>query len=433
MHMLALDNVDFYKRRYSALLLVGLPQHWSFVAQIMMTSTLPPRPRMRDRLKSILPGKSRPGTPNPPVNAVTSSDASQKLPTIATKASSSPHVSDRPNLIASASPNSLQTSIQTNSVVSALNTVDPVPLAHASSSVSRPTSQQPPLGGPTTSSPPTSSGPGANPAFLAAIQKHIDKLSEAEKQAFRQANAIISPDSLLERIRTLDTQHASMSSFRPHAEKIAKFLSLLDRLLGGISIAIQANPDISSIAVGGVKLIVDIAMGFTKFFGKLVDMFDRISDIIATLERYAERCELSIVRDALTNVYGDVLDFYKASTALYLDRGGRSKSHATFDMFLRSQWKPFEVEFGEIDSRMDHHRRILMEAAQAEILSAEARKYPLLTTLSQYPDRAQSEKERASYTGCRRILSSASKTILSKASIKVQAIGCCKQKSSQDG
>jgi len=155
-------------------------------------------------------------------------------------------------------------------------------------------------------------------------------------------------------------------------------LGLLDRLLGGISIAIQANPDISSIAVGGVKLIVDIAMGFTTFFGKLVDMFDRLSDIMAPLERYTKRLELSIVRDALVNVYGDVLDFYTASTALFLDRDGRSKSHATLDMFLHSQWKPFEIEFGEIDSRMDHHRRVLLEAAQAELLFAEGRKYFLL-------------------------------------------------------
>jgi hypothetical protein len=418
----------------------------------MMTSTIPPRPRMRDRLKSILPGKSRPNTPSPPVNAVTSSDASQKLPTIATKASSSTQVSHKPSLVASASSNSLPTSIQINSTVSALNsTVDAVPSAHTSDSVCKTTLQQPPLGGATTCSPAISSGSAANPAFLAAIQKHIDKLPEAEKQAFRQANATISPDSLLERIRTLDTLHVSKSSFRPHAEKIAKFLSLLDRLLGGISIAIQANPDISSIAVGGVKLIVDIAMGFTKFFGKLVDMFDRISDIIAPLERYAERYELSIVRDALTNVYGDVLDFYKASTALFLDRSGRSNSHATFDMFLHSQWRPFETEFGEIDSRMDHHRRVLLEAAQAELLLAEGknkqqeerkyietkqreeRKYFRASISLQSSDLMQSKRGRISYAGCQHILSDKSRTILSGPSIKVQATGCCRQESSRNG
>jgi hypothetical protein len=344
-------------------------------------------------------------------------------------------------------------SIQINSTVSALNsTVDPVPSAHASSSVvSRPTSHQPPLGGPTTSSPATSSGPAANPAFLAAIQKHIDKLPGAEKQAFRQANATISPDSLLERIRTMDTQHVSKSSFRLHAEKISKFLSLLDRLLGGISVAIQANPDISSIAVGGVKLIVDIAMGFTKFFSKLVDMFDRISDIIAPLERFAERWQLPNMRDSLTDIYGDILDFYKASTALFLDKSGRSKSHATFDTFLHSQWKPFEAEFGEIDSRMMHHRRVLMEAAQAEILSAvvknkqeeerkhaetkqrEERKYPLVTIPSQHSDFAQAKKETILYAGYHRTHSSPGRRKRSNPNIEAQATGYYRRASSRNG
>jgi hypothetical protein len=204
-------------------------------------------------------------------------------------------------------------------------------------------------------------------------------------------------------------------------------------LLGGVAIAVQANPDISSIAVGGVKLIVDIAMGFTKFFGKLADMFDRLSNILAPLERYAERLELSIVRDALVNVYGDVLDFYRASSALFIDRNGRSKIHATFDTFLHSQWKPFEIEFGEIDSRIEYHRRVLLEAGQAELLSAEGRKYPPLKTLLQHADRVQSRKGRISYVGYHRIPSSKSRIILSEPSIKVQATGYSRQESSRNG
>lgn len=249
----------------------------------------------------------------------------------------------------------------------------------------------------------------------------------------------------------MDTQHASTSSFRPHADKIAKFLSVLDRLLEGVAIAIQAHPDISSIAVGGVKLIVDIAMGFTKFFGKLADMFDRLSDIIAPLERYAERLELSIVRDAPVNVYGDVLDFYRASTALFIDRASRSKVHASFDMLLHSQWTPFETEFGEIDSRMDHHRRVLLEVAQAELLFAEGerkqreerkyvenkqreeRKPSRVITLLLHSDLAQFRKEKVFYGGCHHTLFEKSRSILLEVNIKVQVTGCCRLGSSRNG
>ncbi|KAH0237778.1 4-hydroxyphenylpyruvate dioxygenase, partial [Aureobasidium melanogenum] len=186
-------------------------------------------------------------------------------------------------------------------------------------------------------------------------KKHLDKLSIVERQAFLQANATITPDSLLGKIRTLDKQHALTSSYRPHAERIARFLSLLDRLLGGVAIAIQANPDISSIAVGGIKLITDIAVGFTKYFGKLTDMFNRLSETIVPLERYAECIELLNVENALIDVYGDILDFCKASSALFLDQNGRSKVPTTLRVFLHSQWVPFEAEFGDIAGRMGHH------------------------------------------------------------------------------
>lgn len=233
-------------------------------------------------------------------------------------------------------------------------------------------------------SPTSTASLSTNPAFLAAIQKHLDKLPEVERHAFLQANTTITPDNLLEKIGSLDKQHASTSSFRPYAERIAKFLGLLDRLLGGIAIAIQANPDISSMAVGGIKLIIDIAVGFTKFFGKLTDMLDRFSEIIAPLERYAERFELMNVGNALIDVYGDILDFCKASSALLLDKNGRSKIPTTLKIFLHSQWVPFEAEFGDIAGRTNHHCNVLLHAAQAELLYANKGKYLLVPLLTNF-------------------------------------------------
>ncbi|KAG9558105.1 hypothetical protein KCU71_g10405, partial [Aureobasidium melanogenum] len=213
--------------------------------------------------------------------------------------------------------------------------------------------------------------PTTNPAFSVAIQNHLDKLPETERKVLAQANSTITPDGLVAKIKLMDTEHASKSSFRPHATTVAKLLSLLDRLLGGTAIAIQANPDISSIAVGGVKLVVDTAMQFAKFFDKLTDMLDRLSEVIAPLERYSQRFELLNVGNALVDVYGDILDFCRASSALFLDKDGRSKIHTTFEIFLHSQWEPFETEFGEIVGRMDRHCNVLLHAAQAELLFAE--------------------------------------------------------------
>lgn len=308
-----------------------------------MSTTTPPRQGMREKLKSILAWRSKPVSLDP---------------SVATRSS------------------------RFNS------TVHPVSAPSASALTTAPTTQQVTLGVSTGASPATTANPLPNPAFLAAIKKHLDKLAEVERQAFLQANITITPDGLLKRIGSLDKQHASTSSFRPHAEKIARFLSLLDRMLGGIAIAIQANPDISSIAVGGVKLVVDVAIGFTKFFSKLTDMLDRLSEIIAPLERYAERFELLNVGNALIDVYGDIIDFCKASSALLKDKNGRYKVSTTLKILVHSIWVPFEAEFGDIADRMDHHCNILLHAAQAELLYADKGKYLIVPTLWHHSDPA---------------------------------------------
>lgn len=210
-------------------------------------------------------------------------------------------------------------------------------------------------------------GQSTNPALAIAIQKHVDQLPDA----FRNANARIDVDDLVNRIKVLDIQHAGRSSFRPYADRLTKFLGLLDRLLGGVSIAVQANPNISSIVVGSLKLIVDVALGFSKFFSKLIDMLDRLTGFLAPLERYAEQFDLANVGTALVDVYGDILDFCRAAGTVFLDKSGDSKDRTTLKAFLRLQWEPFESSFGEIAEHMDRHCLVLLHAAQAELLSAD--------------------------------------------------------------
>lgn len=152
---------------------------------------------------------------------------------------------------------------------------------------------------------------------------------------------------------------------------MTKFLNLLDRLLGDVVIAIQANPDISSIAVGGVKLIVDIAIGFTKFFSKLMEMLDRLSEMMAPLERYAERLDLCNIENALVDIYGDILEFCRAASAVLLDKNGKPKEFAMIKLLFHLQWEPFETTFDEIAVQMERHCQVILQAAQAELLAAE--------------------------------------------------------------
>ncbi|THX58120.1 hypothetical protein D6D06_03221, partial [Aureobasidium pullulans] len=218
---------------------------------------------------------------------------------------------------------------------------------------------------------PTTSGPSsANPALLIAVQNHLNKLPEQDKERFRQASATITDEALLSNIRKLNDQHKSDSLFRRHADKLSKFLGLLDRLLGSVAIAIQADPGIASIPVGGVRLIVDLAKGFSEFFDKLVTLLDHISDLMMPLQEYVKSVHIPVIASALTTIYGDLLDICKQTSDMFLDKEGNKKVFVTWKTLLRLQWEPFEKSFGEIEARMNHHRENLLHAAGATLLSA---------------------------------------------------------------
>ncbi|THY31699.1 hypothetical protein D6D00_02138, partial [Aureobasidium pullulans] len=217
--------------------------------------------------------------------------------------------------------------------------------------------------------PATSSPSSANPALLIAIQNHLNKLPEQDKERFRQASATITDENLVSDIRKLNDQHKSDSLFRRHADKLSKFLGLLDRLLGSVAIAIQADPGIASIPVGGVRLIVDLAKGFSEFFDKLVTLLDHISDLMMPLQEYVKSVHIPVIASALTTVYGDLLDICKQTSDMFLDKEGNKKVFVTWKTLLRLQWEPFEKSFGEIEARMNHHRENLLHAAGATLLS----------------------------------------------------------------
>src|SRR2546423_7987968 len=105
-----------------------------------------------------------------------------------------------------------------------------------------------------------------NGALQLAIERHLNGLPEADKENFRQASKQIANESLLSQVKAYDEDHKQMSHFRPHAEGLSQFLGVLDRFMAGVAIGIQANPDISSIVVGAMRIVIDLALSFVTFF-----------------------------------------------------------------------------------------------------------------------------------------------------------------------
>jgi hypothetical protein len=229
-----------------------------------------------------------------------------------------------------------------------------------------------------------------NRALQLAIERHLDALPETDKEGFRQASKQIANDSLLSQVKAYDEDHKQVSQFRPHAEALSRFLGLLDRFMAGVAIGIQANPDISSIVVGAVRIVIGLALSFATFFARFSEMLSRFSDFLAPLTKYAEAStKEELIQEALANVYAGLLQFCYRARHVFIDQKGLKRSWTSWRLFWRLQWMPFEEEFGKIESDIQHHLDVLRHSAQATGLNA--------TLDASRSERARRERERGPF------------------------------------
>lgn len=216
----------------------------------------------------------------------------------------------------------------------------------------------------------TASTRAKNDALQSAIERYLDSLPEPEKLVFRDASQSMSDANLLEKVRGYDRDDKAQSQFRRHTDSVARFLGVLNRFMAGVAIGIQANPDISSIVVGAMRVVITLAIDFVGFFAKLVEMLDRFSDFLGPLAKYATSSGGDkLIQESLINVYVDLLTFCRRARSVFVDEKGARRKSKSWRVFWRLQWMPFEEEFGKIAADMQHHLQVLDHSAQAEGLN----------------------------------------------------------------
>ena len=119
-----------------------------------------------------------------------------------------------------------------------------------------------------------------NAAFADALQQHVLKLSPVESAAFRASHQSLTPESILVKVKAYDQAHNRGSASRKCAEKVDKSLRILNQFLASIAIAIQSNPDLSSLIVGGLRCIVDV----------IISLLRKVSRVVANSRTMAVAC-----------------------------------------------------------------------------------------------------------------------------------------------
>lgn len=198
-----------------------------------------------------------------------------------------------------------------------------------------------------------------------ALARTLEKLPHAEKAAFAQASKTIDERTLLSRVHAYDAAHKDDSSFRPHAERLSKFLGLLDRFMGGAAIGIQASPEISSLVVGSVRVVIDLALKFTMYFSRLTDMICTFEDYLGPLAEYAKAADIDLVESTVVSAYANVLGFGWKARRVFVDTNGDQRKWTSLRAFMRQHWETFESEFATIKEDLQHHLDVLLHSVQS--------------------------------------------------------------------
>lgn len=198
-----------------------------------------------------------------------------------------------------------------------------------------------------------------------ALAIHLQKIPEAQKAVFMQASTDIHERTLLSAVQAYDADHKNKSSFRPHAERLSKFLGFLNRFMGGVAIGVQASPEISSLVVGAVRIVIDLALQFTTFFSRLTEMICIFKDYLEPLTEYAKAADIELVEKSVVNAYANVLDFGWKARHVFVDASGNYRRWASLRAFMCQHWETFESEFVSIEKDMQHNLDILLRSVQA--------------------------------------------------------------------
>lgn len=209
-----------------------------------------------------------------------------------------------------------------------------------------------------------------NTALKEAFERHINNLPIGEKKAFLEAGKDRPAKDLLDGVRTLDAKHKRDSRIRTFVDPLSNVIRVLDLFMNGVGTACQANPDISCIVIGGVRIVLDIAIGFLSFFDKLSGMLCRFGDFMGPLAEYAKAAgSAAPIHEPLTRVYGDLLLFCVRAREIFIDSEGKERKWPSLTVFRKFQWE-FDDKFRSIETDLHQHLDALQHAAAASTLGA---------------------------------------------------------------
>ena len=158
--------------------------------------------------------------------------------------------------------------------------------------------------------------------------------------------------------------------------KLERLLQLLNTYAAVGDVMCQYNSDIGSLAWGGCRLVIKLALYDFEILEKIVDSLDQIFLLLGRVELYSHMFRVNRVEEGVVTLYAYILDFIQKATRFLRKRGiGRMTA---------AIWRPYHLEFqGTYQKIKDYVDFVDKEANAANMVALQRQNKELHSRLTE--------------------------------------------------
>jgi fungal STAND N-terminal Goodbye domain len=180
-------------------------------------------------------------------------------------------------------------------------------------------------------------------------------------------------DDVLEDLKKFEAQHAASSTMRSVSKQISPFLDCIWSYASAIDVVANTPPMPLSPIWAVVRMAIQAARAFEEFFTKLVEMLQRIGDVLPRFDLYIQMfpAHQNLVV-GVSRIYADIIQFCIKAKKVFSAEAQTEKKKFTLGSSSKAAfkviWANFETQFGKtLDSFREHKTYIEDEAKAAAI------------------------------------------------------------------
>ncbi|GAP84174.1 putative NB-ARC and TPR domain protein [Rosellinia necatrix] len=233
------------------------------------------------------------------------------------------------------------------------------------------------------------SPPSPAPLWERALERYRDELGGNED--YQAVNELHSLEDLLTHVNNLQNEPSRNRQSLASLNRLAPKFKFLDDFSAVIALTFGADPTLTAVVWGSVRLILTLASSAADTLQDVLDMLEELSLTLPRFRVYEDTLPMSRqLETALVDVYAEVICFYARTIHFFRDH-----PHV---LLRRNSWEKFRTDFSRTNMRIKRISSVIESEADLARMRLNENKYKeVLELMDNLSTRRVTDNKRAKY------------------------------------